>query len=158
MIEYQAAVIENVCAWPNLTALPDGTIAATIFNQPAHGSLPGDVDCWTTGDQGKTWQKRGTAAPRPLANANRMNVTAGLATNGDFIVIASGYGRIGEQASAAERVLPAVECRSADGGDTWTTSDEFPMAPEGRTFIPFGDIMAGADGALRVTCYTAWDL
>ena len=38
--------IENVCAWPNLTLLPDGTIFAILFNQPGHGTLQGDVDCY----------------------------------------------------------------------------------------------------------------
>ena len=33
--------IDNVCAWPNLTVLRDGTLVATIFNQPSHGSLSG---------------------------------------------------------------------------------------------------------------------
>ena len=26
--------IDNVCAWQNLTHLPDGTIAVVIYNQP----------------------------------------------------------------------------------------------------------------------------
>ena len=26
--------VDNVCAWPNLTSMPDGAIIATIFNQP----------------------------------------------------------------------------------------------------------------------------
>ena len=55
--------VENVCAWPNLTVLPDGAIVATIFNQPSHGSVAGDVECWATEDAGRTWQKRGTPAP-----------------------------------------------------------------------------------------------
>ena len=38
--------IENVCAWPNLTLLPDGTIFAILFNQPGHGTLQGEVDCY----------------------------------------------------------------------------------------------------------------
>jgi hypothetical protein len=155
VIDYQAAVIKDVCAWPNLTMLADGTIVAAIFNQPAHGSLPGDVDCWASEDQGQTWQKRGTAAPRPGPNTNRMNVAAGLAESGDLIVIASGYRRIGEDASWAERLLPAVVCRSADGGHTWAVSESFPRAPDGQDMIPFGDIAPGADGRLRATCYTA---
>ena len=28
--------IDNVCAWPNLTRLPDGEIIATIFHQRYH--------------------------------------------------------------------------------------------------------------------------
>jgi len=44
--------VDNVCAWPNLTRLNDGSIIATIFNQPSHGSMAGDVDCWATTDGG----------------------------------------------------------------------------------------------------------
>ena len=47
--------VDNVCAWPNLTVLDDGTIVATIFNQPSHGSVAGDVECWATKDQGAPW-------------------------------------------------------------------------------------------------------
>ncbi len=38
--------IDNVCAWPNLTKLPDGTIAAVIFGKPSHGQMAGDIECW----------------------------------------------------------------------------------------------------------------
>ena len=37
--------IDDVCAWPNLTKMPDGTIVATIFNRPCHGKWEGDVEC-----------------------------------------------------------------------------------------------------------------
>ena len=158
MVEYQAAVIQDVCAWPNLTVLPDGTVVAAIFNQPAHGSMPGDVDCWASRNLERTWQKQGTAASRPSAKANRMNVGAGLANDGDLLVISSGYCRIGEEATWDERLLPAIVCRSGDGGATWTASEEFPTSPDGQHMIPFGDILAGADRALRVTAYTARDL
>jgi len=47
--------IDNVCAWPNLTQMPDGTIIATIFNQPTHGGWEGDVECWASEDDGRTW-------------------------------------------------------------------------------------------------------
>jgi hypothetical protein len=36
--------VDNVCAWPNLTVLPDGTITAVGFNKPGHGGVVGDVD------------------------------------------------------------------------------------------------------------------
>ncbi len=35
----RVVAVENVCAWPNLTLLPDGTVVAIFFNQPAHGIL-----------------------------------------------------------------------------------------------------------------------
>ena len=37
--------IDNVCAWPNLTLMPNGEIAAVIFNEPCHGTWEGDVEC-----------------------------------------------------------------------------------------------------------------
>ena len=37
--------IDNVCAWPQLTVLREGTIAAIIHNQPAHGLREGDIEC-----------------------------------------------------------------------------------------------------------------
>src|ERR1035438_6754289 len=81
--------IDNVCAWPNLTLLQDGTIIATIFNQPSHGRMEGDIECWASAD-GEFWQKRGAAAVHDAA-ANRMNVAAGLARSGKLVVLASGW-------------------------------------------------------------------
>ena len=43
--------IDNVCAWPILTHMPDGTVVATLFNQPTHGGWEGDVECWASGDE-----------------------------------------------------------------------------------------------------------
>ena len=55
--------IDSVCAWPKLTRMPDGTIIATIFNQPTHLLWEGEVECWISADQGRTWKLRGTPAP-----------------------------------------------------------------------------------------------
>jgi hypothetical protein len=150
--------VDNVCAWPNLTVLGDGTIVATIFNQPSHGQMAGDVECWATEDGGKTWRKRGTPAPHE-PNANRMNVAAGLAKSGDLIVISSGWSNEypPEQSGPPFRagILRPWLCRSSDGGRTWSIDkDAFPAAaPGGGVCIPFGDIVAGDDGALRVAIY-----
>ena len=54
--------IDNVCAWPNLTMLRDGTITAIIFGKPSHGQMAGDVECWASSD-GSFWEKRGHPAP-----------------------------------------------------------------------------------------------
>ena len=139
--------VDNVCAWPNLTVLRDGTIIATIFNQPSHLKLPGDLDCWASEDGGETWAKRGTPAPRDNPRAARGNVAAGVARNGDLIVIASGWA----DPVAEDRggVLPAWVSRSTDGGRTWTIDTKaFP-----EIMVPFGDILEGADGGLRVAMY-----
>ncbi len=159
--------IDNVCAWPNLTLLPGGTIIATIFNQPSHGLMAGDVQCWASEDNGQTWQKRGTPALHENEHSNRMNVAAGLAPSGDLLVIASGWtglktsGELGKP--FRERILRPWVCRSADGGKTWSVdADAFPATwpeaarrsypPEGAC-VPFGDVLTGNDGASRVAMY-----
>jgi len=150
--------VDNVCAWPNLTRLPDGAVLATIFNQPSHGSVAGDVDCYASTDGGRSWQKRGTpAAHEP--DTNRMNVAAGLTTGGDLLVISSGWSNRypeGQQRAAFRAgILEPWVCRSADGGRTWKVDRKaFPArGPRGGDCIPFGDIVPGADGQLRVAIY-----
>jgi len=157
--------IKDVCAWPNLTQMPDGTIIATIHNQPSHLELPSDVDCWATTDQGKTWAKRGTPAPRDNETVARGNVAAGVDRNGHLIVIASGWS---DPAAAKGHgvILPPLVSRSNDGGKTWEISRQgFPddgarqdkaqrrNSPEGY-LVPFGDILPGKDGTLRVCMYS----
>lgn len=150
--------IDNVCAWPNLTLLRDGAIVATIFNQPCHGFWEGDVECWGSDDQGRTWKRRGTPAVHG-PTTNRMNVAAGLNGNGDLIVLASGWSDrppVGQPSNhEAARALQAWVSRSADGGRTWAVDKSFPVAPESGMceVIPFGDIFPAADGALCVSCY-----
>lgn len=150
--------IDNVCAWPNLTVLRDGTIIATIFNQPCHGLWEGDVECWGSTDGGRTWALRGTPAPHE-PGTNRMNVAAGLAANGDLLVIASGWshrppkGKPGGHGAPAHPLAPWVS-RSADGGKTWSIDrTAIPKTPTGRDGVPFGDILRGKDGALRLALY-----
>ena len=156
-------VVDNVCAWPNLTVLDDGTIVATIFNQPSHGSVAGDVECWATKDEGVTWSKVGTPAPHE-PGTNRMNVAAGRANNGDLIVMASGWsnqyqeGKSGKPFRAG--ILNNWLSRSSDGGRTWSIDKEgLPdQAPDGRRWVPFGDIVGGNDGRLHAVAYSsrAW--
>jgi len=76
--------IQGVCAWPNLQRMQDGTLLATIFNQPCHGLWEGDLDCWVSLDEGQSWQFRGRPAPHE-PGTNRMNCAVGLAGNGDLV-------------------------------------------------------------------------
>jgi len=139
--------IDNVCAWPNLTKMPDGGIVAMIFNQPCHGRWEGDVECWASKD-GRFWEKRGTPAPHEPETV-RMNVAAGLAANGDLVAICSGW--YGEQMRGG--ILSAWVCRSSDGGRTWERTETFPV-PDGLTHIvPFGDVIVLPDDTLGVSGY-----
>ena len=155
--------VDNVCAWPNLTTLADGTLVAVLFNKPSHGSMAGDVDCYASTDGGKTWEKRGTPAPHE-PHTVRMNHAAGLATNGDLLVLCSGWTNVYPEGVKGRRfrasTLHPWVCRSSDGGRTWTVDKhKFPIkGPNGRktrVWIPFGDILPGADGKLRATVYTS---
>lgn len=148
-------VVDNVCAWPQLVLLRDGTIAALLHNQPSHGVTEGDIECWTSAN-GEFWTKAGTATHH-APNTVRMNHAAGLAKNGDLIVLCSGWtneqqpGRP-KQKPFRDTTLRPVICRSSDGGHTWTQSTEFPEYKTG-IFIPFGPILTGDDGALHASCY-----
>jgi hypothetical protein len=149
--------IDNVCAWPNLTVLPDGTITAIIFNYPSHGQMAGDIGCWASKD-GAFWEKRGRPAPNEPETA-RMNVAAGLAKNGDLLVLCSGWTNVKQpqrpkQGAFRDDILRNWICRSSDGGRTWKQHRDFPAPEPGWTeYIPFGDIVQGADGALHTSCY-----
>ncbi|WP_339682869.1 sialidase family protein [Gimesia maris] len=153
----QVVAVENVCAWPNLTLLPDGTIIAVFHNQPSHGQQEGDIDCWASPD-GIQWEKRSTVTEHE-PNTVRMNHAAGLAKNGDLIVLCSGWSNLKQperpkQAAFRDAILRSWVLRSSDGGRSWTKSEDFPAAEAGWSeYIPFGDIWVGADGALHVSCY-----
>jgi hypothetical protein len=128
--------VDNVCAWPQLTLLRDGTIAAILHNQPAHGQREGDVECWVS-ESGEFWRKAGTPTQHE-PNAIRMNHAAGLAKNGDLLVLCSGWTNEKQpqrpkQAAFRDDILRSWVCRSSDGGRTWSVLKEFPAALPGWT-------------------------
>ena len=153
----RVVAVKDVCAWPNLTLLPDGTILAVLHNQPGHGTLEGDVDCYASSD-GLKWEKRSTIT-RHEPNTIRMNHAAGLARNGDFVVLCSGWTNIQQpqrpkQAPFRDDILRTQVMRSTDGGRTWTQGSELPPPAAGWTEqIPFGDIWPGKDGKLHTSVY-----
>ena len=168
--EAQAVAVRNVTAWPNLTPLADGTIVASIFNQPSHGFWEGDVDCWATTDSGASWQLRGTPAPHE-PTTNRMNVAAGTNAKGELIVLAAGWShRPPPPPEGTPRrfdppavILPIWVCRSTDGGRTWIRSEGVELPSKSRLaaqgialsdhLFPFGDIIRTGDGKLGVCLY-----
>lgn len=147
--------VKNYCAWPNVTRLPNGTLAAVIFNQPSHGKLEGEVECWTSRD-GVSWTKAGVPAMhKPLTNW--MNVACGLNRRGELIVVSSGWAHKKNDNGTLEldQTRRAYCATSADDGRTWTTHlDAAPSRRENSTdFIPFGDVFPADDGSLRASFY-----
>ncbi len=153
----RVVAVTNVCAWPNLTLLRDGTLIAVLHDQPAHGTREGDVACWATRD-GLEWEKRGTIT-KHAPHTVRMNHAAGQARNGDLVVLCSGWTDVKQperpkQQSFRDAVLSPWVMRSNDGGRNWSKDEAFPKAEAGWTeYIPFGDIWIGQDGALHTSCY-----
>jgi hypothetical protein len=149
--------IDNVCAWPNLTLLPDGAMVALIFNQPCHGTWEGDVECWASTDGGQLWERRSVVTAHE-PGTNRFNLAAGLAHDGALVTIINGAAPVPPVGMPREqkpyRFLPNLVCRSYDGGRSWTSTESFTL-PDGTTeVIPFGDIERSPDGTLGVTGYT----
>lgn len=148
---------KEVCAWPNLTLLKDGTILAVLHNRPSHGGMEGDVECWVSAD-GVKWEKRSVITQHE-PDTIRMNHAAGLARNGDFIVLCSGWTNVKQperpkQPPFRDAVIRSWVLRSKDQGRTWEKSTDFPASDKGWSeHIPFGDIWAGEDGALHASCY-----
>jgi photosystem II stability/assembly factor-like uncharacterized protein len=122
------------------------------------------VECWASTDDGRLWQRRSAAAPGEPPG-NRMNVAAGRDGAGTYFVIASGWtpvlepGDEGEGFEFQERtVLPALVCRSEDGGHTWERDGDVALPDDAvPPPIPFGDVVAGPGGMLACTMYSWHD-
>lgn len=154
--------VKEVTAWPNLTLMRDGTFLATIFNQPSHGQVEGDVECWASRDGGMRWNLAGTPALHE-PNSNRMNVAVGLAKNGDLLVISSGWWDKRQEGQDTlfdgpfrKAIAQPWVSRSKDGGKTWQINKTaFPLnAPDGGLLIPYGDIETAANGDLLAGAYS----
>ena len=150
--------IDNVCAWPNLTRLPNGDIIATIFNQPTHGGWEGCIECWGSQDDGRTWCLRGVPAPNALGT-NRMNVAVGCAHDGSLVIIVSGWNNrnsAGDFSShKVAELLPILVCRSDDGGSHWEQTGSIDLPFEDVAgIIPYGDIVQLPNAALGACLYS----
>jgi len=161
MIYERFYAIDNVCAWPNMTLLPNGELVMMIFNQPCHGKWEGDVECWGSADGGRSWQHRGMVTEHEPGTV-RMNVGGGLLPGGDLVYLVSGWNNMkppGQPIEGMHRdVADIIEpwgCRSSDGGHTWSHSVGGVTMPEkyGNNVIPFGKIVQGADGRLGLAMH-----
>ncbi len=152
----QLVAVRDICAWPKLTLAANGDIVAAVYNQPAHGALPGDVEVHASADGGRTWTKRGTAT-RHEGDTGRLNHSIGRSAKGDLIVVSGGWSfhpRDAQGAYKKKKLLRPTASRSNDGGRTWMIAENFPDGADGMTLVPFGNVETGADGALRVAAYS----
>jgi len=144
--------IDNVCAWPNLVKMKDGTLVAVVFNQPNHGRTEGDVDCWGSAD-GLSWTKLSTITQHE-PQTNRMNHAVGLNANGDLVVLCNGWDKIVPERNAASRPVQTVVSISRDGGRTWEQGGPVLPQDDGLSWqVPFGDITQAANGDLVTGTY-----
>lgn len=155
-IHQRFVAIDNVCAWPNLTLLQDGTLTATIFNQPSHGRVEGDVETWISTDGGVLWERSGVAAEHE-PGTNRLNVAAGRAHDGSLVVLSSGTSNLEPRGSTAGNVswrfLPILISRSSDRGSTWQHSSSVNLPGAADYLIPFGDVITGPGKTLAACAY-----
>jgi hypothetical protein len=144
--------VDNVCAWPNVVRLKDGTFVAIVFNQPNHAHTEGDVDCWGSPD-GRFWTRLSTVtqhAPQTV----RMNHAAGLNADGDLVVLTNGWDKINPRRNPASRTIQTVVSISRDGGKSWEQAGFAMPAVAGLSWhVPFGDIQLAANGDLIAGTY-----
>ena len=81
--------IDNKCAWPNLTLMPDGSIVASIFGEPCHQLWEGSSECWVSRDGGRLWSFVSIPVPHEPGTC-RGDLAAGLTHENAFLVLCAG--------------------------------------------------------------------
>ena len=141
--------IDNVCAWPNLVKLKDGSSRRRRFQsaQPR----PDGGRCGLLGQCGRHFSGTSSARSRGMSRRRvRMNHAAGLNAAGDLVVLCNGWDKVAPQRNAASRPIQTVVCLSHDGGKTWEQGGPVLPKEEGLCWqVPFGDIMPGGQWRSR---------
>lgn len=152
--------IDGVCAWPQMTRLPSGELAALIWPRNNHGLTEGAAECWVSTDRGMTWTRAGVPVPNAPAT-NRMNLAGGLTADGTYVAAVSGWNkrppfredaRLAGLNHAGANTLPAMIAFSRDAGRTWTGQHDLGLPPgtNGSYPIPFGRIAPIADSGSEI--------
>jgi formylglycine-generating enzyme required for sulfatase activity len=128
--------VDNVCAWPNLTQMPDGKIVTMIHNTPSHLLLEGDVDSYMSANGGRTWEFQSSTSLHKPGNTIG-NLAAGLSHDGALIALIAGW----EGKNFRENSIQPRICRSYDYGKTWKFFGVLQV-PEGfSSLCVFGDVV-----------------
>jgi hypothetical protein len=153
--------IDGACAWPNLSLLPDGRIAALIWPYANHAVTEGSAECWTSADGGVTWRKSGVPVPHE-PGTNRLNLAAG-AVDGKLVAVVGGWNErvpyepgksLGPAAHHGVTLQP-VTAVSTDAGATWRQGPEasLPRRADGKALVPYGRVARLADGGIAACFY-----
>ena len=111
--------VDNVCAWPNLTLMGDGTVGAFIYNRPSHGKMEGDVELWVSDDGLGPWKRRSVVTNHEPGTV-RMNHSAGMAADGTLFALVSGWNLGFPDPIRTNNILARVDVRlSTDNGVRW---------------------------------------
>ena len=151
----QFTAIDNMVAWQHLTLLPDGTILATVFNQPSHGRCEGDIDCWASTDGGKKWEFRSRVSEHD-PGTNRQHQATGLARSGDVISITTGWTNPQPGARQGTSLhVPLWVCRSSDSGHAWEVDKSAVTTPDDvkTGMSPWRSIVRCSGGRLAASFY-----
>ncbi len=141
--------IEDVCAWPNLIALPGGELVVILFNRPSHGLEEGGLECWGSKDGGRNWAKKGVASP-PEPGQNRMHSAFGQTRREELIVLSTGFELVAGKLGRLHRLWCS---RSSDGGLTWEVNKTPGLPVESPLLIPYGKITCLKDEPIFATAY-----
>ena len=102
--------VDNVCAWPNLTLLGDGTVGAFIHNRPSHGKMEADIELWVSKTGEGPWELRSTVTAHE-SGTTRMNHSAGISPDDMIIALYEAPGEnfsFGQgEAQRAKAIAPA---------------------------------------------------
>lgn len=152
-ILHRETVVRDSGLWPKLSLHPDGSIFVSFYNQPSHGRLPGDVECWVRRPNQSGWFFCGrVTAHRP--NTAHLNHAMGIDAMGNLLVVAGGwsYRRAGEE-WVKHRLLRPCTWISSDGGVSWDRLGSLPVGEGADEYVPFGKIETGPDGMLNHASY-----
>ena len=143
--------VDNVCAWPHLTLMDDGSLNLEVNNAPNHRCEEGGAECWKSTDGGRFFKKVGSSCQGAKKEGTSFaDKACGVAHNGDYIVIVLNRDYCNKTDDKAAYIF-----RSKDGGKTYEQTGR--MMYENRTIVPCDQIRRLSDSTLAVVYWTPID-
>ena len=143
--------VDNVCSWPHLTLMDDGSLNLEINNASNHRAIAGGAECWKSTDGGRFFKKFGSACQGTVEDGTSFaDKACGVAHNGDYIIIVMDA----NEYLKSEKVYPYI-FRSKDGGKTYEQTGRF-VSDLGRP-VPCDQIRRLSDNTLAVVYWMPID-